>query len=86
MNIIGVDTSAAYCSVGVAGDTVNPVERSEPVGNEFNETIFELLSDALTQAGLVRRGRMRIESSGSHFLEGICVLGEGFPTYHGSSP
>lgn len=62
MNIIGVDTSAAYCSVGVAGETINPLERHEPVGNEFNETLFELLNDALTQAGLEK-----------HSINGIAV-------------
>lgn len=72
MNIIGVDTSAAYCSVGVAGDTVNPVERNEPVGNEFNETLFELLSDALTQAGLVRRGRISLRLK-KRAINGIAV-------------
>lgn len=55
MNIIGIETSAAYCSVGVAGDALDPVELNEPVGNEFNETLFEMLSTVLTRAGLEKR-------------------------------
>jgi len=53
VNVIGIDTSAGYCSIGVAGDTVNPVERNETVGIKFNETLFELLGEILIQAGLV---------------------------------
>jgi len=55
VNIIGIETSAAYCSVGVTGDALNPAELNEPVGNEFNETLFEMLSAVLTQAGLEKR-------------------------------
>ena len=62
MHILGIDTSSGLCSVGIAGDKLKTVFCKEEAGFEFNEKLFNLMSETLSNANIKKSD-----------LEGIAV-------------